>query len=589
MGKIADGILGAIFGKTKTSLRDSGLQFDAATVGQIAGGGAAVRGYQDIQIKKSGFLGMGGSTKYKTVFGGVEADITNQFAGTIRNISDLLVSSVGALGEDAVAVRNRLQSTVVNVGRISLKDLSSSEISAQIEAVFSQISDNLAAVADNRWRGFQKSGEGYLETLVRLSSAVEQAKYYTDRLGLSQVNLASVWNQQGDAAAELVRQSIMAREGLSGISQIVYDLQGDASTLFDTYKQLTEARTALKGLGVAAYEVTYATINGAGSIDALTSGIGDFVDGFYAASDSIRAQRLSLTDQFSVLGKALPGTKDEFRKMVEGLDTTKEADQRLLGSLLSLSGGFAKLMNSVDAYENSKLEMQIAILRAQSKETEAVALERKRTLEATDPMLKALQQEVFAAQDAAEATAKLNDSLEKLKDAGRTIADYLDTLNTKDSPTDNLAATRSNYLQNLTLARTDDLTALGKVTSLATAYLTAAESGVSTSAQYQAIVAQVKAELGGLNATQSYYASVNGSHASGLSYVPFDGYIAELHKGERVQTAAQVNQEDALAAELARMRADLKAALEAIAGFTQQTSKTLNRWEGEGLPAERAA
>ena len=30
---------------------------------------------------------------------------------------------------------------------------------------------------------------------------------------------------------------------------------------------------------------------------------------------------------------------------------------------------------------------------------------------------------------------------------------------------------------------------------------------------------------------------VNGSHADGLSYVPFDGYIAELHKGERVLTA----------------------------------------------------
>lgn len=30
---------------------------------------------------------------------------------------------------------------------------------------------------------------------------------------------------------------------------------------------------------------------------------------------------------------------------------------------------------------------------------------------------------------------------------------------------------------------------------------------------------------------------INGSHAGGLSYVPFDGYIAELHKGERVLTA----------------------------------------------------
>ena len=31
-------------------------------------------------------------------------------------------------------------------------------------------------------------------------------------------------------------------------------------------------------------------------------------------------------------------------------------------------------------------------------------------------------------------------------------------------------------------------------------------------------------------------ATINGSHANGLNYVPFDGYIAELHKGERVLT-----------------------------------------------------
>ena len=31
-------------------------------------------------------------------------------------------------------------------------------------------------------------------------------------------------------------------------------------------------------------------------------------------------------------------------------------------------------------------------------------------------------------------------------------------------------------------------------------------------------------------------ATINGSHANGLNYVPFDGYIAELHKGERILT-----------------------------------------------------
>lgn len=35
------------------------------------------------------------------------------------------------------------------------------------------------------------------------------------------------------------------------------------------------------------------------------------------------------------------------------------------------------------------------------------------------------------------------------------------------------------------------------------------------------------------------FTMVNGSHANGLSYVPYDGYIAQLHKGERVLTASE--------------------------------------------------
>lgn len=43
----------------------------------------------------------------------------------------------------------------------------------------------------------------------------------------------------------------------------------------------------------------------------------------------------------------------------------------------------------------------------------------------------------------------------------------------------------------------------------------------------------------GQNIANSAWNAVNGRHATGLSYVPFDGYIAELHKGERVLTAKE--------------------------------------------------
>ena len=37
-------------------------------------------------------------------------------------------------------------------------------------------------------------------------------------------------------------------------------------------------------------------------------------------------------------------------------------------------------------------------------------------------------------------------------------------------------------------------------------------------------------------------ANTNGSHAGGLDYVPYNGYIAELHRGETVLTRAEADE-----------------------------------------------
>jgi len=89
--------------------------------------------------------------------------------------------------------------------------------------------------------------------------------------------------------------------------------------------------------------------------------------------------------------------------------------------------------------------------------------------------------------------------------------------------------------------------------------------------------------IAGFTGSQEYM----GSHADGLDMVPFDGYVAQLHGGERVKTAAAARQEDAMSYEIRSMRVELNAALVAIALNTGDTAKRIRKFDGEGLPATR--
>ena len=68
-------------------------------------------------------------------------------------------------------------------------------------------------------------------------------------------------------------------------------------------------------------------------------------------------------------------------------------------------------------------------------------------------------------------------------------------------------------------------------------------------ALYQKAQEMMNTISGILNHAQpSGNASVDGSHAAGLAYVPWDGYVAELHQGERVLSAQQARALDAISA-----------------------------------------
>lgn len=93
----------------------------------------------------------------------------------------------------------------------------------------------------------------------------------------------------------------------------------------------------------------------------------------------------------------------------------------------------------------------------------------------------------------------------------------------------------------------------------------------------------------GLLSQLEQYTRVNGSHANGLDYVPFDGYVAQLHKGERVMTSAENKGQGELIAEIRALRSDLKAGDNATNGKMLSLLRIVEKWDGDGLPLERVS
>ena len=80
----------------------------------------------------------------------------------------------------------------------------------------------------------------------------------------------------------------------------------------------------------------------------------------------------------------------------------------------------------------------------------------------------------------------------------------------------------------------------------------------------------------------------DGSHNSGLGAVPYDGYIAELHAGERVQTRAQVAATDRMSGEMVGLRNNLNELMLVVAKAVTKTARIEDRWDKNGLPPVRA-
>jgi hypothetical protein len=519
---IIGGILKSLFG-TKTTVMASGLYGDPQSLGSILSGGFDASYYSDVQKKKK-FFGLTYSTKYRTQFADADAGLESQFTLILRSFSDAIKASAGPLGEATGTIEARLSSFVVSIGKIDLKDLTGEEIQEKLTAVFGAAADQMAAAAFPGIERFQKVGEGAFETLVRVASTVEAV---TNSLGML-----------GTAAQNL---SIDAKLGLADL----FDDVGD-----------------------------------------LTSAVSGYFERYYSAAEQAAARTAQMTRVFDSLGLTMPSSLASFRALVEAQNLTTEAGRQTYATLLQLAPAFADLQQSMNGARSAadilseRQDLERKLLELQGNTAALRALD----LAKLDASNRALQQQIWALQDAQEA-AKAADELRKAwTDIGTSIMDEVKRIRGLTDPTGDgsFAALMGQFNAATSAARAGDQDAAKSLPGLSQALLKAAQDAATSRQELERVQAQTAASL------EATFAAIS-ALGTPSSASTADALLAAMAASQSASSAATAANDDmaselaALRQEIAGMRSENNAGHAANASANNRTAKVL-----EGVSAESA-
>lgn len=401
-----------LFGATTTkTLQDQGLEFTAQSVGDILHSGINGSTYQQVGVEtKKKFLGLTYSdkTSTSTTSSALEADLAAQLSALVGSLKTGVMAAATALGVDGASAL--LDAFQVNLGKISLKDLSGKEIEEQLNAVFSKLGDQMAGALLPGLSAFQKVGEGGFETLTRLAREYQ----------VVDTSLASIGKTFGSV-------------GLASIA----------------------ARDTLVEL--------------AGGLDDFTSKVSFFATNFLTEAERLAPVQTAVAQEFARLGISGVVTKEQFKQLVLGLDTSTRAGAELFSALLNVAPAFLKV---ADAAQNSK---QDRLDKAQAAVDQA----------------KANLKDAYDAESSA-----LQSTIDKFKAFARTLGDFRRQLSAGSlaqlSPAQQYAASKETFEQVARLAAQGNEQALNQLVSAGQDYLEASKGFQPDLLSYQRDLALVR-------------------------------------------------------------------------------------------------
>ncbi|RFP19194.1 hypothetical protein D0T23_05295 [Duganella sp. BJB475] len=301
---IIGGILGkvaSLWGKTSTSIVDSGLQYGGSVRGLQQGQGFGQ--YASVDTTTSSWFGLSKSTSNSVQTQGLNDELSKQFGLIFTNLDKSLQAASVALGGSAADVTKVLDNLTLESTKVSLKGLTGTALTDALNSVISKSMDEIASTAFPQMDQFRKVGEGYAETVMRIA---------------------------GDYAK---LDSILAATG-----------------------------TTFGATGMASIGAREHLIELAGGIDQLNSQTNSFSQNFLSKAEQLAPVQKYVTDQLAAMGLQSITTRDQFKDVVLGLANSgalaTEAGAQQYTALLALADAFAK--THAATVDLTKSEQEIA-------------------------------------------------------------------------------------------------------------------------------------------------------------------------------------------------------------------------------------
>lgn len=347
-------ILGKFLFNVTKKITNWGIKALPQSLDQVISEGFKGMNWTEV-TKTTKVLGITIGKSVKNYYSTLDAGVTGQITRVILSMADTVKEAGKAFKISGDQFTGAMKDFVVNFGTLSTKGLKGQELQDAVQAVFSSMSDDMAQQFQSRFdlglEPFMQAGEGMFQTLVRVANGINTATGILAQFGMEAINYQQIVQKQGDVAAEIVRQSIVAFEGVgSAIGAYVDQAVGTAEELMSVYRDLLIVSDVAKLAGFNLADLSDALIVTSGGVAKFLENLTTYQTEILGSSDYAR-QMLTLTREFSKLGLAVPKNNDAFVMLVDSINTSTEAGQKLYAQILSLASAFSKAQQAAAQLE----------------------------------------------------------------------------------------------------------------------------------------------------------------------------------------------------------------------------------------------